>query len=86
LFDGREICSDVCFINERNKHFEREGDFGVDDRITLVLSEELFLSVRQVAKKATMSKSTVDLHFTPMMRSKQQHLTLVPYSLTESAK
>jgi hypothetical protein len=53
---------------------ELESDFSINDCITLVLSEGLCLSVRQIAKKVMMSKSTVDRHFTPTMRSKLQHL------------
>jgi hypothetical protein len=67
LFDGREMCSDVCLINERNRHSyrpESEGDFSFDDCITFLLSEEPFLSVRQTAKNAVMSKSTVYRHLT----------------------
>jgi hypothetical protein len=53
---------------------ESEGDFGLDDCITLVLSEEPFLSVRQIARKAMMPKSTVGRHLTQTVRWKLRHL------------
>jgi hypothetical protein len=61
---------------------ESEGDFSLHDRVALVFSEELFLSVRQIAKKVMMSKSTVYWHLT----MKLQHLKWVPRSLTDSEK
>jgi predicted RNA polymerase sigma factor len=65
---------------------ESEGNLSLDDRIALVLSEEPFLSVRQIAKKVMMSKSTVCRHLTETMKWKMQHLKWVPHSLTESEK
>jgi poly-beta-hydroxyalkanoate depolymerase len=38
-----------CLVNKKTEALvvpESEGDFGLDDRIAFVLSEELFLSVR----------------------------------------
>jgi hypothetical protein len=63
---------------------ESEGGFSLDDRIVLVLSEEPFLSVRQIAKKVTMSKSTLYSHLTQTRRWKLWPLKLVSHSLTES--
>jgi hypothetical protein len=65
---------------------ESEGDFGLDDRIALVLSEEPFLSVRQIAQKVIMSISTVYRHLTQTMRWKLRHIEWVPHGLTKSEK
>jgi hypothetical protein len=51
-----------------------------------VLSEEPFLSVRQTAKKATMSKSIAYRDLAQTMRWKLQHLQGVPHGPTESEK
>jgi hypothetical protein len=83
------MCSDVCLINERNRHPyhpELEDDFSLDYRITFVLSEERLLSVRQTAKQAMMSKSIVYRHLTQPMRWQLCHLQRVPDSATESEK
>jgi hypothetical protein len=83
------MCSDVCLLNERNRHSYRpepESDFSLDDRITFLLSEEPFLSVRQTAKKVTMSRSMVYRDLTQTMRCKLRHLQMVPHSPTESEK
>jgi hypothetical protein len=80
---------DVCFVNERTYIPivpESESGFSLDDRITPVLSEEPFLSVRQVAKKVVMLKSIVRRHLTQTMRQKLRHLKGLPHSLTESGK
>jgi hypothetical protein len=53
---------------------DSEGEFNFDDRITLPLSEELFLLVPQIAKTAMMSKSTPSRHLTQAMRWKLRHL------------
>jgi transposase len=64
---------------------ESESDFSPNDSsIALVLSVESFLSVRQIAKKVMMSKSTVHRHLTQTARWKLQHLKWVPHSLTDS--
>jgi hypothetical protein len=63
---------------------ESKGDFSLDDLIALVLSEEPFLSVRQIAKKVMMSKLIVYRHLTQIMGWKLRHLMGVPHSLTES--
>jgi transposase len=63
-----------------------DADFSLDDRIALVLSEEPFLSTRQIAHKVMMSKSTVHRHLTQSMRWKLRHLKWVPHTLTESEK
>jgi hypothetical protein len=63
-----------------------KGDFSFDDRITFMLSEEPFLSVRQTSQKATMSKSTVYCHLTQTMKWKLRYLQGVPHSPTESEK
>jgi hypothetical protein len=47
-----------------------ESDFSLDDRVALVLSDEPFLSVRQIAEKVLMSKSTMYRHLTETMRWK----------------
>jgi hypothetical protein len=47
---------------------ESEGDFSFDHRIALMLSNELFLSARQIVNKAMMSKSKVYRHSTQTMR------------------
>jgi hypothetical protein len=65
---------------------ELEGDFSSDDRIALVLSEEPFLSVRQIPKKVIMSKSTVYRHLTHIMNWKLRRLKWAPHNLTESEK
>jgi hypothetical protein len=83
------MCSDVCFVNERNIHSHRpesEGDFSLDSRITFMLSEEPFLSVDQTAGKAMMLKSIVYRHLTQTMRWKLRHLKWVPHSVMESEK
>jgi hypothetical protein len=52
-----------CLFYQRKKQTRRSSrigsDFSLDDRITFVLSEGLFLSVRQTAKKVMTSKSIV---------------------------
>jgi hypothetical protein len=63
-----------------------ENDFSRDGPIALMLSEESFLSVRQIAQKVMMSKSTVYRHLTQTMRSKLRHIKWVPHSLTQSVK
>jgi hypothetical protein len=83
------MCLDVCLLNEKNRHSyrpESEGDFSLDSRITFMLSEEAFLSVRQTAKKVMMSKSIVHRYLTQTMRCKLRHLQGVPHSPTESEK
>jgi hypothetical protein len=83
------MCSDVRFINEKDRYSYRpepEGDFCLGYRITFVLSEAPFLSVRQTAKKAMMLKSIVYRHLTQTMRWKLWHLQAVPHSPTESEK
>jgi hypothetical protein len=83
------MCSHVCLINERNRHSycpESEGDFSLDYRITFALSEELFLSVRQTAKKVVMSKSIVCRHLTQITKWKWRHLQGVLHSPIESEK
>jgi hypothetical protein len=65
LFDGREMCSDVCVINERNRHsyrHESDGDFSLDYGITFVLSQESFLSAHQNARKVMRAKSLMYRH------------------------
>jgi DNA-binding MarR family transcriptional regulator len=49
---------------------ESDGDFSLDHRVALVLSEQPFVSVHQIAEKVEMSKSTVDRHLTQIMRGK----------------
>jgi hypothetical protein len=81
------MCSDVCLIKERNRDFyrpESQGDFSLDYHITFVLSEALFLSVRQTAKKVMMWKSIGYRHLTQTMRWKLRHLQAVLHSPTES--
>jgi hypothetical protein len=76
------MCSDVRLINERNRHSYRpqsEGDFSLDSRITFVLSEEPFLSVCQIAKKAAMSKSMVCPHLMQTMRTGQMEPAFDPW-------
>jgi hypothetical protein len=63
-----------------------KGNFSLHDYIVLVFSEELFLSVRQIAKKVMMPKSTAYRHLTQIMKWKLRHLKWVPHSLTESEK
>jgi hypothetical protein len=53
---------------------ESQGDFTLDGRIALVISEESFLSVRQIAKKVMMLKSAVYRYLTQTMRWKLRHL------------
>jgi hypothetical protein len=65
---------------------ESEGELSLHDRITLVFSKELFLSVPQIAKKVMMSKSSVHHHLTQTMKWKLRHLKWVPHNLTESEK
>jgi hypothetical protein len=65
---------------------ESEGDFSFDDPIALVLSEEPFPSVCQIAKMVMMSKSTGCRHLAQTMRWKGRHLKCIPHSLTESEK
>jgi hypothetical protein len=50
----------------------------------LCSQEEPFLSVPQIAKKVTMSISTVHCHLTQTMRRKLDRLKRVPHSRTES--
>jgi hypothetical protein len=83
------MCSDVCLINERNRHSYRpelEGGFRLDCGITFVLSEALFLSVRQTVKKAMMWKSIMYRHMTQTMRWKLRHLQGAPHSPAESQR
>jgi hypothetical protein len=65
---------------------ESEDDFGCDDRIALVLSGEPFLSVRQIVKKVTMSKSTASRDLAKTVRWKLQHLKWVLHSVTKSGE
>jgi hypothetical protein len=51
-----------------------------------VLSEEAFLSVRQIVKKVIMLKSTLYRHLTQATRWKLWYLKWIPQSLTESEK
>jgi DNA-binding transcriptional ArsR family regulator len=76
----------VLSTKETDTHMvpESEGDFSLDALIVLVLSEEPFLSVRQIAMKVMISKSTVYRHLTPIMRWKLRHLKWVRHCLTES--
>jgi hypothetical protein len=53
---------------------QSESDFSRDDGIACVLSEEPFLSVHQIDKKAAMSKSTGNRHLTQRMQWKPRHL------------
>jgi hypothetical protein len=55
---GREF---ICGPKDKNSFIVRQfkGDFTPDDRIAFVLVEGPFLSLRQVAKRVMMSKSTV---------------------------
>jgi hypothetical protein len=83
------MCSDVCFLNKRNRHFyhpESEADFSLDYRITFVFSEEPILSVCQTSKKVMVSKSIMHCHLTQTMRWNLRHLQGVPHSPTESEK
>jgi DNA-binding transcriptional ArsR family regulator len=63
-------------IKEANTRIvpESKGDFSLRDWIVFVFSEELFLSVRQIAKKVMMSKSTMYHHLTETMKWKLRHL------------
>jgi DNA-binding transcriptional ArsR family regulator len=54
---------------------ESHVNFSLDDRITLVLSSEPFLSVHQIAKKVMMSKSTMYRHLTRIVRRKLRILS-----------
>jgi hypothetical protein len=83
---GKYVRMFVLSTKERDTHIvpESEGDFSFDDRITLVLSEEPFLSVDQVAEKRMMSKSTMYRHLTQTMRWALRHVKCVPHSRTES--
>jgi hypothetical protein len=65
---------------------ESDGDVSLHDRIALVESGEVFLLVRQIAKKVMMSKSTVFRHLKQTMKWKLRHLKWAPHSLTESEK
>jgi hypothetical protein len=83
------MCSDACLLNEKTRHSyrsESEGDFSLHHRITNVLSEEPFLSVRQTAKKVMASKSIMYRHLTQTMRWNLRHLQGVPHDPTESEK
>jgi hypothetical protein len=79
-----------CLSNQQKKQTfrypESEGDFSLHYHITFMLSEEPFLSVRQTAKNAMMSKSIVYHPLTQTMKWKLQHLQRVPHSPTESEK
>jgi hypothetical protein len=65
---------------------ESEGDFSLEERIALVLSEEPFLSVRQITEKVMIWKLAVYRHLTQVTRLKLRHLKWVPHSLTEFEK
>jgi hypothetical protein len=47
---------------------ESKADFTLHDRVALVFSEEVFLSVRQISKQVMMSNSTVYRHLTQTMK------------------
>jgi hypothetical protein len=63
-----------------------EGDFSLGDRISFVLSDEPFLSVRQIARNVMTWKSKVYRHLTHTMRWKSRHLKWIAHSLTDSEK
>jgi hypothetical protein len=74
---------------KRSRHSycpESKGDFSLHDRIVLVISEELFPPVSQIAKKVMMSKSTVYCHLAQALKWKLRHLKWVFHNLTESEK
>jgi hypothetical protein len=53
---------------------EWESDFSPEDRTSIVLSEEPFLSARQFVNEVMISKSTVYRNSTQTMRRKLRHL------------
>jgi hypothetical protein len=70
-------CVRMFILSRKETHTyrpESEDDFSLDYRITFVLSEEPFLSVRQTTTKVTTSKSIVYRHLTQSMSWKLRHL------------
>jgi hypothetical protein len=85
---GKYVRAFVLSTKETNTAIvlELETDFSLDARISLVLSEEPFLSVCQIAKKVTLSKSRMYYHLTHTIKWKLRHFQWVPHSLTDSGK
>jgi hypothetical protein len=81
---GKYVRAFVLSTKETNTAIvlESETSFSLDARISLVLSEEPFLSVCQIAKKVTLSKSRMYYHLTQTIKWKLHHFQWVPHSLT----
>jgi hypothetical protein len=85
---GKYVREFICGPNDKDSFIVPQivGDFTLDDRIASVLAEAPFLSLRQVAKRVMMSKSSVYHHLTSGMRWRLKHPRWIPHRLTDAEK
>ena len=63
----------------------KEENF-IDQAITLALNEEPFASIRQIARKTLLPRSTIFRHLTLSMGFVMKHLRWVPHNLSDDQK
>jgi hypothetical protein len=85
---GEYVREIICGLKDKDSFIVRqfEGGFTLDDRIVSVLAEAPFLSLRQIAKRVRMPKSTVDRHLASGMGWKLKHLRWIPHRLPDVQK
>jgi transposase len=65
--------------------FEHEENL-IDQAITLALNDEPFASIRQIARKTLLPRSTIYRHLTNSMGFVVKHLRWVPHNLSDDQK